>query len=314
MAVTAQSLIDRIDGESAASLAANTLIVAGLIGLAIALSKLFWLAVAGASHQVSMTRAGSDAALPSVQADYSLIERVTPFQSTIPLSQILAEPEATFSSAPETDLDLTLHGIIVSGEDAGRAMISSANAPQKRYAIGDAVDGADGAKISRIFADTVLLDRAGVVERLEFSSDGALGAIQIIGEEASASEPAPETSSPAPPATEPTTSVRGSAENPIAASSRLSRSELLLLAESIRLDPNTGDAGSGYSLFPTRNAELFNRAGLAPGDIAKAAGGITLADEADFSRLMSQLDETSSLELLLIRNGEYRLLTIGLYE
>ena len=222
--ISAQSALDRFDSDVLASAAARLLAVAGVIGLALALSKVFWLIAAGPGHEVGIPRAGLAAEGPAILADYSIIERVTPFAGVGVVAPLSDQSESSFSSAPETDLDLTLHGIIVSGEDAGRAVISSSESSQKRYAIGDAVDGAGGATISRIFGDTVLLDRAGVIERLEFTENGELGAIQLVnGAIVATAATEREAPSPAAPAADASSSnVRGSPGNPVAASSRLS--------------------------------------------------------------------------------------------
>lgn len=306
----------RFDGQFAASIGSQLIAIAGIIVLALASARIVWLVAAGAEHQVSPPRASAVSGGPSVLADYSVLERITPFyragSQPVQATAIEIAPSEA-EEAPETDLDMTLHGVIASGVDAGRAVISVSSGEQIRYAIGDDIEDASGVSIHRIFADGVLINRSGEIERLPFRGDGALSAISLVGDaepdlrgtQAAASPPTEaslaSTSPPAP--TRP---------SPTKASAQLTRTEVFDLAAGIWFDPNTGQAGPGFAVFPTRNAALFQKAGLRPGDIVREAGGVLLTSEADFAQLLADLENQSSLDLLLIRNEAERLLTIRL--
>lgn len=312
--MTRDAFFNGLDGQTLAGMAATAITIVGVIFSALALSNLTWSVLAGPGHAVELPSSGSAAPGASVRADYSILERMTPFQGTAPAMPETIEQKMDSSQAPETDLDLVLHGIIASGEDAGRVVISSGEGLQKRYSIGDTVDGANGATVNRVYADSVLLDRDGSIERLPYSGDGTLGALQRLDDPSSNTTVQSPTTrvSAAPPANEPSTEAPASAASAVRASARLSRNDFLTLAQSLRFDPDTGLETGGVSVFPTRNAELFQQAGLRPGDVVQSAGGIAVAGQADFTRLMAQVDTEKTIDLSLVRNGEQRLLTINI--
>jgi len=77
------------------------------------------------------------------------------------------KPVASTANAPETRLNMTLHGVIASEQEGStaRAIIEVAGKDSKSYRIGDRVEGTD-ATVHGIEAKRVLLERNGVIESL----------------------------------------------------------------------------------------------------------------------------------------------------
>jgi len=77
------------------------------------------------------------------------------------------KPVASTANAPETRLNMTLHGVIASEQEgaSARAIIEVAGKDSKSYRIGDRVEGTD-ATVQGIEPKRVLLERNGVIESL----------------------------------------------------------------------------------------------------------------------------------------------------
>jgi len=87
---------------------------------------------------------------------------------------------------------------------------------------------------------------------------------------------------------------------------------LLTLGQSIRLDSDTGGVSAGFSVFPTRNAQLLARAGLRSGDVLTHAGGVELRQESDLDRVLATLETERRISLRIVRNGRERGVTLRL--
>lgn len=285
----------------------SLLTAASVLCLGYAGAQIFWQLVEGPRHQIRFSASAGANEAARVAGDFSLLERVTPFQLSAIAAASVVSPQDDLIDAPETDLDLTLHGIIASGDEAGRAIISSGQAAQKNYSIGDTVENAGGAVISRIYADSVLLDRDGTIERLRLNGPTAISPVSVATVEA------PRPVAP-PPAAAPMAETPSAEAKETNASARLSRSELLSLPEALRFDPDTGDVGRGVSIFVQRSPQLVRKAGLRPGDVILEAGGLAIEDYSDITPLIAQLENETEFEFLLVRNGERRRLKIRVDE
>ena len=285
--------------------------VSSVLVLGYAAATLFWHIYAGTSHLVSVSGVNTRAEQVLIAGDYSLLERATPFQSNADNSVVgLSSPaETDVIDAPETDLDLTLHGLIATGNDAGRAIISSENTAQKNYTIGDTVDNAGGAVISRIYADSVLLDRDGTVERLRLDDESALSPVNVPATESQA-QTAPPSLASSVDSTDSEDPRTSDTSNQLELSSLLTREELRSLVQNIRFDPDTGSVGRGLSIFPRRTPLLFRKAGLQAGDVLVNAGGAELNEAAELPQLLEQIDNETKFEVVLIRGSQEILLTI----
>lgn len=183
-------------------------------------------------------------------------------------------PVEDAGEARDTRLPLTLRGVL---SGMGLALISASGQAEKVYKVGDDLPG--GARLRAVLEDHVLLERAGVLERLALPKDG----LKSPGSAAAASalaEPAG-------------TSLRG-----------LLTKSPADLARQFRLEPvSEGGALRGYRIRALRDPALLQRAGLDPNDVLLSVNGRALAQAAELPALMNELREASSLDVIVLRNG-----------
>ena len=288
------------------------ILLVSLAVLAWSLARLTWVILAEPGYDITVAQPSGAATGEAGAADFSLLERVTPFRRQGGQDRA---PEVEVIDAPETTLDLILHGVLMRADTGGVAYISVGEAGQKSYRVGDTIDAAGGVQIRRILPGAVILERDGQQERLANTRanasegivtlrDGERPAADAVGAAASDAEaPAPERVER--PGTE-------AAPEPRRARATITRAEAEELAQSIRLDERTGNVEGGFSIFPTRRAELFARAGLRGGDVIQEVGGIRLDTVSDFERVFADLETQSVIDVRLVRQGEPRLLTLQL--
>lgn len=195
---------------------------------------------------------------------------------------------ADLASAPDTQLSLTLLGILANrrNPEASRALIGAQGGDERPYSIGD--DVARGVVLQAIFADRVILARGSQLETLRLDKEGINGASLL-----------PQSFTP-----EPADSSAADA----AASLAAIRSKLLAdpskVTDFIRVQPVTGSTGmTGYRIYPGRDRTIFTAAGLRPGDIVTAVNGVQLNDPARSLQLLSDLSQNSQLNLTVDRGG-----------
>lgn len=206
-----------------------------------------------------------------------------------------AEPAlADIAAAPDTQLNLTLLGILSNerNEQNGlsRALIAAQGGDEKPYAVGD--DVARGVQLTAIFPDRVILNRNGKLETLRLNKDA-----------------------PPPPGLPPSSLTRAAPPAPVASSADAAeslagiRSQLLAdpskVSDYIRVQPvNSGGGLSGYRIYPGRDRTVFTSAGLRPGDVVTAVNGVSLNDPARSLQLLSELSESSQINLTVDRGGQ----------
>ncbi len=283
-----------------------------VFGWAFARLVLVILADPGYDFSVKTNATGYDSAEFS---DYTMLQRATPFDRRIP---DLESAGGSPVDAPDTTLNMTLHGVLMRQDTGGVAYISVGQAPQASYKVGDRIDAAGGAEIMRILPDVVLIERNGRRERLVRAAlrvgDGivTLGAGRV---DEAASTPLAQAgddrTGQAPGSAQPATPQTRQAE-PVRSDASVTRAELEQLATSVRLEDATGEFGRGFRVFPTRDAQLFQKAGLRPGDVVQTVDGIALSSLSDFETALSELEMKTELDVQLIRGRELRLVTLRL--
>lgn len=204
-----------------------------------------------------------------------------------------AEPVATdLNNAPETRLNLTLLGILAGrGEGDSRALIADGSGEEKPYAIGD--DIARGVTLQAIYPDRVVLLRNGQAETLRLNKDqpGAASdtpvAVAPVGGTATATT---------------LTAVRDQVlQDPSRA------------AEYIRVQPASQNGQMhGYRVYPGRDRELFNNAGLRPGDVVTAVNGIELDNAQKALQMLNDLSRANNFTLTVDRGGQTQTVNISL--
>lgn len=211
-------------------------------------------------------------------------------------------PAAAILDAPDTTLDLALHGVHEVADpktgraepELGTAMISGSRQEQKLYRVGDTIDGAGNTKLHSVYYDRVLLDRGGRLETLRLPLEIA----------ASVPSPAaPRSSLPGQLAPrQSATSLRDALSDNAAA-----------LADIIRPTPQMeGGRMIGFRLTPGRNRDAFNAIGLQPGDVLTEVNGLVMNDPRAAMEVFSTLSEAQVASVTIMRNGTPEVLTIDM--
>jgi general secretion pathway protein C len=191
-------------------------------------------------------------------------------------------------NAPETQLNLQLHGLVAAADERfAHAIIADDSGIEKVYFVKDSLPG--GATVHAIQADRVLLARGGTVEVL------------LLPRESHASAAAPPqgalqqlaTRIP-PPNMQETVSQNATSFNDI-----------------MRPQPFMPNGElKGYRIYPGRNREQFTALGLQPGDLVTEINGMTLNNPAQAMELFRSLADTTQVTVTLEREGQPQTLTL----
>lgn len=216
-------------------------------------------------------------------------------QYTAPAEPMLAD----LAAAPDTNLNLTLLGILSNGrndKDRGsRALIAAQGGDEKPYSVGD--DVARGVQLQAIFPDRVILLRGGKLETLRLDKDNP--GSSLLG------SPVGNELAPSPAAEGATASLASIRTEVLADPSKV--------ANYIRVQPvNSGNGLSGYRIYPGRDRSVFAAAGLRPGDVVTSVNGVQLNDPTRSLQLLSDLSQNSQINLTIDRGGQQQNFSINL--
>ncbi len=203
------------------------------------------------------------------------------------------------ADAPDTHLALTLRGLWSSRDGTeGYAIISDAKGEEAFYRLHSTLPG--GATLAEIRPDRVILERAGRFETLRLTRDRAdFAAIDIA--------PAGES---APPPAESGGSAQGARMAQLRERMMQDPTELTRL---IHMSPVFEEGNvKGYRVSPGAERDLFEHAGLQPGDIVTTINGIPLNDASMMSQVLSQVSSADRLNLTVERAGREEQVTIDL--
>jgi general secretion pathway protein C len=195
-----------------------------------------------------------------------------------------AAPAASSQNPGEvrpTTLPLVLTGIISADDPQNGLAILGQNAQSaKVFAVGDNVPG--GAKLHLVYADYVLIDRGGNLEKLLLPRQVAPGG---------------------PP---PTSNVLNNAEPPVAERMRkIITEQPSLLADVVRPQPVFANGKqTGFRVYPGRNRQAFVRLGLRPGDLVTAINGTPLDDPEHGQDIFRTLGSSPEAHVTVTRNGQ----------
>lgn len=250
-------------------------------------ARALWFAIYGASIfplAIDPAAAISPDRSAALQADASHLARAGLFEARR-FADTPAEPDVI--NAPETRLDLILHGVRRSQDpDFSTAVVQAPGQPQRSLGIGATI--VDGVTLEAVFADRVIINRRGARESLFLREETRTGAslIRPAGQ-AQPPEPAAGTQREAPPSAR---VAQLTADDVI--------SGLVLRLE--RLD----GAVAGYRVAPESRAEVLAELGLAPGDLVTELNGRALDRPADILDMLEDLENARSIRLTVLRQGE----------
>lgn len=210
--------------------------------------------------------------------------------ATKPVAQIEAK-------APETRLNLTLHGVFVEEDpELGAAIIGTSGNTQKYYQVGAVV--MSGVKLQGVFNDRVVLLRDGQSEVLRFPkvSSGSSGTVAALPASSITTQSTP-------------TASAGS----LGEYRDMFRDEPLKVFEHVRFVPvRSRDGLMGYRVLPQKNRELYNKLGIRPSDLVTSVNGVNLTNDQDAMKLIDMLKEATSIQMEIVRNGQPQSLTFNL--
>ncbi|MEW7990191.1 MAG: type II secretion system protein GspC [Candidatus Thiodiazotropha sp.] len=208
------------------------------------------------------------------------------------------------TKAPETRLNLTLHGVFVADEaDKGEAIIGTSGNVQKYYKVGNAV--MSGVTLQAVFNDRVVLSRNGQSETLRFP--------KVSKRSAPAARKRPASSKGA---TRLSTGPSAAEQRPSKNLSKYSdvlRNEPLKIFEYVRFVPVKSREGmKGYRILPQKNRELYNQLGVRPSDLVTSVNGIALSNDQEAMKLIEKLKDVTSIQVEIVRNGKPQVLNFDL--
>lgn len=213
------------------------------------------------------------------------------------------KPRKVDSKAPETRLNLTLHGVFVAEKPEDGAAIIGTGSTQKYHKVGGAV--MSGVTLQAVFTDRIVLLRNGTSEVLRFPKIKNSGAPSKSSNAGNSRRTVDAKANFGPAA--------GSRVQNLSQYRNMLREEPLKVFEYVRFVPvKSRDGMKGYRILPQKNRELYNQLGVRPSDLVTAVNGIPLTDDKEAMKLMDQLKDAQSLQVDIIRNGQSRSLNFDL--
>jgi general secretion pathway protein C len=286
--------------------AASFLIV---IGIAFAVTQIVWLFLlaptpAEASVDIPMSTASKPA------EDYA--KRI----EELHLFGISDKVPDDLLSAPETQLNLVLIGILAMGTENGMAIIGSGN-DEKVYAIGANVPG--NATLKAVYADRVILESSRGLETLRLPRDKNLfsfdGGDSSPGAHSDYVDPSrdPDYETPSeedqpdeePPDYAPSSDAGGASSHSFAEYRREFIRNPAALYEFAKIEPGQVNGEfKGYKLTLLKDDPRFDSLDLQRDDIITAINGIELNRPENGIKALRMLMKADNVEATILRNGQ----------
>ncbi|MDZ7748687.1 MAG: type II secretion system protein N [Halofilum sp. (in: g-proteobacteria)] len=201
-------------------------------------------------------------------------------------------------TAPETQLNLTLRGVLTLGEGNGFAFIVTGRGEESVYTPGETLPG--DATLERVYRDRVLLSRRGSLETLRLDRENASAmASSTTGHQQGGT------------AVEDFDRQRAS-ETATALRARL-REQPAELMRMVRFEPyqQNGEL-QGFRLRPRGdvNERVLRGLGLTPNDVVTSINGIPLSNRSRLGEVLNVLGRTDEARVRFLRDGEARRINI----
>lgn len=205
------------------------------------------------------------------------------------------------TDAPETRLNLTLTGVVASTlEQAGTAIIENRNV-QNVYGLGEKIEGTN-ATLQQVFRDRVIIRNGGqhetlMLDGIDYEQANRKRERQVVR---AIEDDEPDNRRLSEDAVEVTETLRGNPAN---------------FTDYISISPKTEDGQLlGYQVKPGKDPALFESAGLQSGDVIAQINGLDLTDLQQSQEALSELRNSQTIELTIIRDGEYATIYLDLPE
>jgi general secretion pathway protein C len=259
-----------------------------VIAIAYQLATLTWALVPGSTPAASPPPRAVDAggAAPAT-ADYSSLLNSRLFGQAAEQPEVAAAPAVV--DAPDTTLSLTLRGILSKEGDPNGSVIIENRNEMKTYFVGQAIEGADGAKLHSVYADRVLLDRGGGrIETLRLPKELTASTGSAMG-------------MPSLPQAQPQAAPLRDVITDNAAR----------LTDIVRLAPHVQEGQVvGFRVNPGRDRATFDALGLQAGDVVTDINGTVLDDPSQGLQVLQSLGESTQANVTVLRDGVPQVIVI----
>jgi len=278
-----------------------------IIYIAYLAAQISWL-LTPKSAVTSKTMVGSFSATKTTtnNVDISAIQALNLFGR---YNEQIVESVVEVKDAPETQLNLTLTGVVASTEQAIGAAIIENNGKQNTYGIGDIITGTR-ATLAQVMSDRVLIKQVGRLETLML--DGFK--YQKAGETKKRAR-----INKAKPLSPRSSGLRASPQQPIDQRKNKALTEKMThlkkdlasnpskITDYLKISPLRKQGKVyGYRLLPSKDKEFFKAAGLKTGDIATQLNGFELSQPSQAALALKALREDSQVSLTIDRHGEIK--------
>lgn len=280
-------------------------LLVGLMAYILATTVLYFAADRANANLPAPATQQLEPALQDSNFDLSAVQSRNLFGRANP-NAVVAEKDEPLA---ETRLPLELQGVFVADEeDDSAAIVAPKNKAGKLYTVGEVVPG--NATLIEVYADHVILRRAGIRETLRFfSNDG--------GFVAEHDEPEP------PPRSKNRSQNRAQAATNQAAGPKTPKEFLDTYREQLTTNPGellkeldvspvSSDGSNGYRLGNLANSPYLNRTGLQPGDVVLSVNGRPVGDVKQDSLELGNLVTQGSARLEVQRGSRRFYVTASL--
>lgn len=230
-------------------------------------------------------------------------------------AKITVTPAQQVTEVPQTKLNLILSGVVSSDDPTRGAAIIEHRNNQSTYGVGDKIEGTD-AILDEIYVDRVIIKNRLARETLMLDGiDFEEANRRRVSESDTSMATAEQTQLRSPQSLlEPKQDIRNQAQALRQAREKLTQ-EPASFTDMISLAPHRVDGVFiGFKVTPGSKPELFNSVGLKNGDVVVLLNGLDLSDLEQSKEAMAQLQEAQSLQLEVLRDGEFISLELDIPE
>ncbi|MFC6438641.1 type II secretion system protein GspC [Bowmanella sp. JS7-9] len=212
-----------------------------------------------------------------------------------------AVQQPVVQDAPETNLNLTLAGVVASSEQERGAAIVENRGQQNTYGIGDKIDGTN-VTVAEIHADRILIKNGARTETLML--DG-IDFQQKNPQRVNVSTPV---------ISRPVIGNREASVRELADARRELTEQPANFTDFINVSPQADNDGNpvGYRVSAGKKPALFRATGLQSEDIVTEINGMDLTDPQQAMEAMAALKTETSLQLTVLREGQLETVFIDL--
>ncbi|UAA38913.1 type II secretion system protein GspC [Paraneptunicella aestuarii] len=196
--------------------------------------------------------------------------------------------EVVVTDAPQTNLNLTLTGVVSSTETQAGAAIIANKGTQVTYGIGEKVEGTN-ATVHEVYEDRIIIQNGSRMETLMLEGED----FEKLVDEQVARE------------VEPEREVLNKYRSPVPLKELNDvRNKPLQFVDyiDIQVVQNEGDV-EGFRVNPGKDKSLFSEGFLQPNDIITSINGLDLTDQEQAKQMFEVLTRAQQLQITLMRNG-----------